>query len=348
MHRNGRFAGLMIGALLLQPVLACAQVADGCYRGINLSGAEFGKPPGQINKTYVYPSERTVTYFAAQGFDTVRLPFKWERLQPDLFGPLNADELARIDKTLALLRGYAIRLILDPHNYAHYAGDVIGSEKVPVAAFADFWGRLAKHYAGQPDVVFGLMNEPSNIGTPVWVEAANAAIKSIRDTGADNIILVPGTHWTGAHSWFREEDGKSHAAAMLEITDPGANFAYEVHQYFDADFSGTKGTCDRAADAVKAVSKFTGWLKDNGKRGFLGEFGVPGAAPCVSALGDMVGEVADNPDVWTGWTYWVAGDWWSRNEPLNIQPTKDGDRPQLAGLKPFLDAPSAACAALKR
>ncbi|HBF28585.1 MAG TPA: cellulase, partial [Rhizobium sp.] len=57
-----------------------------------------------------------------------------------------------------------------------------------------------------------------------------------------------------------------------------------------------------------------------------------------------------NRDLWVGWSYWVAGDWWSASEPLNIQPTAAGDRPQLAGLKPYLmdfSASSSTCPALR-
>ena len=68
----------------------------------------------------------------------------------------------------------------------------------------------------------------------------------------------------------------------------------------------------------------------------LGEFGAPKGEACVAAIRAMVDVVERNKDVWTGWTYWVAGDWWSPEEPLNIQPTKDGDRPQLQGLMPAL------------
>ena len=50
----------------------------------------------------------------------------------------------------------------------------------------------------------------------------------------------------------------------------------------------------------------------------------------------MVEVVERNKDVWTGWTYWVAGDWWSPQEPLNIQPTGSGDRPLLQALLPAL------------
>jgi endoglucanase len=46
----------------------------------------------------------------------------------------------------------------------------------------------------------------------------------------------------------------------------------------------------------------------------------------------MVEVMEKNRDVWTGWAYWAAGDWWPESEPLNIQPVKGRDRPQLKAL----------------
>jgi len=131
-------------------------------------------------------------------------------------------------------------------------------------------------------------------------------------------------------------DGEPNGVALMKFADPGDNFAFEVHQYLDDDFSGTKNSCARADDAVKALGDFTQWMKSNGFRGFLGEFGAPGEPACIAGLQAMVDVVESNKDVWTGWTYWVAGDWWPASEPLNIQPTKEGDRPQLAALNPTL------------
>jgi endoglucanase len=329
-------AATMATAMLLAPVQQ-AMAATSCFRGINLSGAEFGKPGGVVFKDYTWPSEQTVSYFASKGFDTVRLPFMWERLQPELMKPLDKDEVNRLKEAVALIRSHEMRVILDPHNYARYNEQVIGSEAVPAAAFGDFWGRLAALYPNENDVVFGLMNEPYRMPIAQWLDAANTATAAIRGKGAGNLILVPGTAWTGAHSWMTPIDGEPNGVAMARFKDPGKNFAFEVHQYLDDDFSGTKNNCSRADDAVAALKTFTSWLKENGFRGFLGEFGVPAdKVRCIDALKSMVDVTEENKDVWTGWTYWVAGDWWPATEELNIQPTKNGDRPQLAALKPAL------------
>jgi endoglucanase len=329
-------AATLATAVVFMPMRdAMAQTA--CFRGINLSGAEFGKPGGVASKDYTYPSADTVAYFAGKGFDSVRLPFLWERLQPVLMQPFDKDEVNRLKEAVALIRSHDMRVILDPHNYARYRDKLIGSADVPNAAFGDFWARLASLYANDKDVVFGLMNEPNRIPIEQWLTAANTAAAAIRSqAGADNLILVPGTAWTGAHSWMEPIDGEPNGIAMARFQDPGKNFAFEVHQYLDDDFSGTKGNCSRGDDAAAALKAFTGWLRQGGFRGFLGEFGAPGKERCIDALKAMIDVTEENKDVWTGWTYWVAGDWWPATEALNIQPTREGDRPQLAALLPAL------------
>jgi endoglucanase len=346
-----RACGWVGGTILsLAVAIAPAQAAGSCFRGINLSGAEFGTVGGEHNTDYTYPSENTVRYFADKGFTSVRLPFLWERLQPKLNADFDEAEFERLQDTVTVIRANGMGIILDPHNYARYNGEVIGSKAVPTAAFADFWKRLGKLFAGQKDVSFGLMNEPHDMPAADWLKGANAAIAGIRAAGAKNLLLVPGTSWTGAHSWEGTDYGGSNADAMLGLIDPAGNFAFEVHQYLDDDFSGTKGNCSRSADAVTALKDFTQWLRAHKQRGYLGEFGAPGGADCVLGLKDMVGVVESNKDVWTGWSYWAAGDWWPESEPLNIQPTKRGDRPQLKALSPALIARSnsgLACTTLK-
>ena len=337
--RNPRSYSRMLGvaALCLSVAQVEASAATACFRGINLSGAEFGELGGKVDTAYTWPSQDTVDYFAAKGFDTVRLPFMWERLQPKLRKPFDKDEFERLRSAVKMIRDHNMRVILDPHNYARYQKKLIGSKAVPSAAFADLWTRLAKEYKDDDGVIFGLMNEPAKIPIAQWFKGADAATKAIRKAGATNLILVPGTAWTGAHSWLEPIDGEPNGTAMARLKDPGRNMAFEVHQYFDDDFSGTKGNCSRADDAVAAIVNFTGWLRKTGNRGFLGEFGVPASEPaCIDGLKAMVDVVEENKDVWVGWTYWVAGHWWPKDEPLNIQPTEDGDRPQLAGLTPAL------------
>ncbi|MGQ3210032.1 MAG: glycoside hydrolase family 5 protein [Shinella sp.] len=326
------------------------QASAGCLRGINLAGAEFGEGRGTYNKDYAYPSEKTIAYFAGKGFNAVRLPFKWERLQPRLGRGFDKAERKRLAETVKALRGAGMTVILDPHNYAYYGDKQIGSTEVPNSAFADFWKRLAEDYKDDDGVQFGLMNEPHDVPADQWLASANAAIAGIRETGAKNLILIPGTIWTGAHSWEDDRPGGANGTVMLGIEDPADNNAYEVHQYLDKDFSGTTDTCERADDAVGALQHFTDWLKRNGKRGFLGEFGASANPACLDGLTRMTALIGKEADVWTGWTYWAAGDWWPATEPLNIQPTAEGDRPQLAALVSGGNLPArpGSCLALRR
>jgi endoglucanase len=325
---------LSAAALLAQPVSA----NPACLRGINLAGAEFGHPGDAFGKGYVYPSAKTIAYFAAKGFSAVRLPFLWERLQPNLYRGFNAAEAKRLVQSVDAMRAKGMVVIIDPHNYARYNGQLIGSDAVPQSAFTDFWRRLAAFFADREGVIFGLMNEPYEISAEDWLSAANSAIGAIRQTGAGNLVLVPGTAWSGAHSWFAGDYGTPNASVMLDVADPASNFAYEVHQYLDADFSGKNDECSRAADAVKAVGDFSDWLRSHKRRAFLGEFATPLAAACQPALAQMVATVEQAPDVWLGWSYWAAGDWWKPDEPLNIQPVEGRDRPQMQTLSEVFKA----------
>jgi endoglucanase len=341
---------MTVSAVIALSVLP-AQAGEGCFRGINLSGAEFGKLGGRVHKDYTYPSDPTIQYFAEKGFTSVRLPFKWERLQPKANGPLDADELKLLDDAVTRIKAAGMTVVLDPHNYAEYYGKFLNTPDVPLGVLANLWGRLAAHYANDPKVVFGLMNEPHDMPATQWLPVANASIAAIRKARANNLVLVPGVSWTGAHSWQNDMPGGANGVVMLGVTDPADNYAYEVHQYFDADFSGTKPECSGAAAAIAGVENVTKWLRANGKRGYLGEFGASGDPLCVKAIKDMTGVVEANRDLWVGWAYWVAGDWWSPKEPLNIQPGPSGDRPQLAGLKPYLmdfSASSSTCPALQK
>ena len=83
---------------------------------------------------------------------------------------------------------------------------------------------------------------PHDMPTEQWLGAANAAIAAIRKAGAHNLILVPGNSWTGAHSWLDDWYGGPNGVWMLKVRDPQDHYAFEVHQYLDADSSGTKTT----------------------------------------------------------------------------------------------------------
>jgi endoglucanase len=267
----------------------------------------------------------------------IRLPFRWERLQQTAYAPFDTNELARLDSTIQSIVSKGMIVIIDPHNYARYYGDLIGTTNVPTAAFCDFWSRLASTYRNTPSVWFGLMNEPHGIDATNWLAIANAAIAAIRQTGAQNTILVPGTAWSGAHSWLQTWYGTPNGTAMKQISDPASNFFFEVHQYLDADSSGTHNNVVSDTIGSERLQDFTQWCRSNGFRAFLAEFACPRSDTGnptdpdytgYRAVRDMCSYMQTNTDVWAGWTWWAAGPWWGEYM-FTLEPASTNSRPQL-------------------
>ena len=332
---------MAFAALATVEAPAQAQHREGLrLTGVNIAGAEFNgrMVPGIPNRDYFYPSKATIDYFAGKGINTVRLPVLWERLQPQLSAELDPEELKRLDDVVRDANADGLYVVLDVHNYAYYRQKVIGSPEVPVTVLADLWGRLALRFKGNSKVGFGLMNEPKGLATETWLAAANAAIAAIRHNGAKNLVFVPGNGWTGAHSWLGRSYGTPNGDVMLGIVDPVENYVYEVHQYLDSNYSGTHPECRNESIGVTTISAFTGWLRQNKKRGFLGEFGAGTDQTCLAALDAMLKSIDDNRDVWIGWTYWAGGAW-PASYFTSVQPANGADRPQMTVLMNHLVRP---------
>lgn len=225
-------------------------------RGVSVAGADFGTPGngafsnrhlGTIDRGYHYDGAATFKFLAERGIKLVRIPFRWERLQPDLNEELDVAELKRLKDCVAAAEDSGLTVILDMHNYAEYwlfdgakgVRRTIGSMELPDLALADVWRRISRAFADHPRVFYGLMNEPHDIesveglsGARIWERASQKTLDAIRESGDHKTVLVSGYGWSGARSW---PDNHPHAW----IIDPANNFRYEAHQYFDRDNSGT-------------------------------------------------------------------------------------------------------------
>lgn len=222
-------------------------------RGVNVAGAEFATPvdepvhafsnanPGTYGREYIYPSQETLSFLAQRGIGFVRLPIRWERLQPALGAPLDPAEATRLVETLERAGAAGLRVVLDVHNYgAYYVHDAargvgvrrpIGSRQVSIASFASLWSRLARLVGRHPAVLgFGLMNEPVGMSGPrSWEAASRAAVRAIRAAGTSKRIFVQSYFWGGAAQF------PAYHPRGPWIKD--ANTWYEAHQYFDRDRS---------------------------------------------------------------------------------------------------------------
>lgn len=363
----------LIGSLcLLVLLVALACDAAGCrssrfvsvarpyHRGVTIAGAEFGtsppwapdfsnENPGTHGNEYWYNSEDTFRYFGRKGLTLFRIAIRWERIQPQLSQPLDADELNLLKTNIQWAKNHGCRVIIDIHNFGRYFKMVSstrteciidnqygGSVQISTADFCDLWVRLSAGFRSEPAVyAYGLMCEPHDMGTADWKQISQACLRAIRNTGDNKLILVSGDSWSAAHLWLAAHGPDSW------ITDPADNFAYEAHCYFDQDNSGSYAMTydeefaldpdlpDRGRNRLKV---FVDWCASNGVRGFLGEYGVPDGD---SRWYEVVLErfLRDLDAVKMDGCYWAAGEWWG-NYALSVQPQDNftTDRPQLATL----------------
>ena len=310
----------------------------GYFPGVNLAGAEFGSG-SSLNSDFVYPTDAEFTYFQGKGLKIIRLPFKWERVQPQLLGDLDPQNIAELDRCVSTAGKLGLVVLLDPHNYGGRPVDGKGAlvgidSQLPNDAFNDLWVKLANHFKDNPLVWFGLMNEPFKQTAQMNADTMQSAVNAIRGAGAKNRILVPGTHWTGAHAWITT----GNAAAFENFKDPGNNFAFEVHQYLDEDSSGTHPQVVSGIGSTCLVA-FTTWAKEHHVKAVLGEFGWDGnsANPQANIEGDaMLSYMDRNKDVWIGYTYWAAGSRWGNYmysvEPAGLNEGSPVDKTQMSVL----------------
>lgn len=81
------------------------------YFGVNLAGAEFGSSTGVHGRDCAYPDAKELAYYKTNGFWLIRLPLKWEGLQPVLGGTLDSAKLNRLITVLDIAHEKEIYII---------------------------------------------------------------------------------------------------------------------------------------------------------------------------------------------------------------------------------------------
>lgn len=237
-----------------------------------------------------------------------RVAFLMERLVPEsMTSTPDATYLADLKKTVNFITDSGAYAVLDPHNYGRYSGSVITSTD----NFETFWKTVAAEFASNEKVIFDTNNEYHDMDQTLVLNLNQAAINGIRAAGATSqYIFVEGNAWSGAWSWTDNNDN------LKGLTDSEDKIVYEMHQYLDSDSSGTSETCVSSTIGQERLESATTWLKNNNKKGFIGEFAGGVNSVCESAVEGMLSYMSDNSDVWTGVEWFSAGPWYVRRTTL--------------------------------
>lgn len=281
------------------------------FTGVSVAGGEFGNKdlPGQLGKHYTWPEKSAIDTLKAQGLNTFRIAFMMERVVPTkLTGTVNETYFAGLEDTIKYVTSKGSYAVLDPHNFGRYYDKII----TDVAGFKAWWKTVATRFKDNKLVIFDTNNEYHDMDNSLVAQLNQAAIDGIREAGAmTQYIYVEGNAWTGAWHWVDSGTG----ASLKDLKDPadatGNLIIYQMHQYLDSDGSGTAATCVSATIGAERIATATKWLKDNKKRGLIGETAGGANAQCIGALGGMLQSMLDNSDVWTGVLLWSSGKWWA-------------------------------------
>lgn len=170
---------------------------DGLGRGINLSGLEQSVE-GDWNFKLRNDAFRLI---ADGGFDSVRLPIKWDSRAPALGSSANANYpidkafFERIDEVVADALSVGLRVIINMHLYE----DLINNPNAEANRFINLWDQIAKHYADQSDwLYFEILNEPAGVfieQAQLWNTLQAKALQTIRASNPERAVLVAPVGW---------------------------------------------------------------------------------------------------------------------------------------------------------
>ncbi|MDR1023294.1 MAG: cellulase family glycosylhydrolase, partial [Prevotellaceae bacterium] len=323
---------------------------DRAYLGVNLASASGGTNPGRYGYEYKMPSFEDLYYFKKKGVRLIRLPFRWQRVQSELGGELTVNDMTEMKKVVKEAERLGIWVLLDMHDYCErsiegklyeigvaghreWTGSAWGAwredAEVVVTAqhYADAWKRIALYFADCRNIWgYDLMNEPKGLDISILKSNYQTVIDTLRKYDTKTAIVVEGKDYADAPGW----EGKS--GILKDLTDPiGNNIIYECHTYFDKDNSGTyRFTYEQEVGQNFNIYKsrlapFIKWCKDNGKKGMLGEFGVPynGASNSDARYMMLIDSVFSylKQNQLTA-TYWCGGAMYDSYQ-LTVQPEKD-------------------------
>lgn len=136
---------------------------------------------------------------AAAGFDTIRLPVRWDlksgdrppyRIEPAL--------LARVDEIIDWAQDLGLRVVLDVHHYRSLSTDMARERP----KFLALWAQIARHYKDAPvglepgALYFELFNEPTADADMDMTNRLYAeALRIIRQTNPTRAVMMGGNRW---------------------------------------------------------------------------------------------------------------------------------------------------------
>lgn len=156
-----------------------------------------------------------IAWIAAQGFDTIRLPVRFDA---HWNGQIAPSFLARVDAVIGWALAENLNVILDLHHF----DDLMRDPAEHFATFQAIWIELAAHYAGHGDgLMFELLNEPHDaLSTEKVVALFASVMPAIRADNPDRWIIIEGGYWANITQLSQLPRFDNHTALSFHYYGP--------------------------------------------------------------------------------------------------------------------------------
>lgn len=216
-----------------------------------------------------------------------------------------------IDKKLRISRWQVMGKTGAPKHYSK--GGIVNT-----------WQNIIKEFRDHP-AIWGweLMNEPFTAAEPDpttgqtlsvdnwWYEVLQDLVPAVQVADPNHFVLVDGNFYASASNWSRVSD-------MLKDLPDNGKLLYAAHYYVDAN--GGKWSNQQMTvlpDAgTRPCSNFFDWLKLNGKRGILTEFGHPPKNESAHIADKNLVEKANSLNIPV--IQWAGGCGWGDTNPTAV------------------------------
>jgi aryl-phospho-beta-D-glucosidase BglC (GH1 family) len=166
----------------------------------------------------------------------------------------------------------------------------------------EFWAEVAAKYAGDGHVFFELYNEPNTVGWSIWLNGGTVSTSgtggattftvvgmqdlydTVRQTGANNLVVIGGLNWAFDLSGVANNPVK------------GFNILYATHPYDTPDRGEGSWPTSFGYLAANDIAPVIATEFGDGRTGCTGKWDS-----------DLVGFSAKYKISWTAWAWWVGG-----------------------------------------
>ena len=172
--------------------------------------------------------DRAIALAGAGGpIASVRLPVRWSNhASPDAQARIDPAFMARVDDVVRRLLARGVPVVVDMHHYRQLDGDPLDPGEAAVPAdvvdrrFLAMWTQIAEHFRAAPAALaFELYNEPHGRLAPRWNDLMSRALRVVRRTNPQRVVVVGPTQWNSARG-------------LVDFAmPPDANLVLTVHHY---------------------------------------------------------------------------------------------------------------------